>query len=76
MAKITNRKEHMKNKTNSRQGAFNPNAKMGERTVKAIKRKAGKYGHKRGYKAQLAREYGTSQGNITDIITGRRWGHV
>jgi hypothetical protein len=66
----------MKNKTNSRQGAFNPNAKLGERQIKAIRRKVAKYGAKRGFKAQLAREYGTSQGNITDIITGRRWGHI
>jgi len=61
---------------NSKQGAFNPNAKFGASTIRMIRRLVAKNGHKRGFKAELARKLETSQGTLADIVSGRRWGHI
>lgn len=65
-----------KNRSNSKQGANNPNSRLKAETVKMLKRLVAKYGHKRGYKAALAVKYKVSQGTLADLVSGRRWGHI
>jgi hypothetical protein len=63
-------------KSEAKQGARNPNARLTPDQVKKIRRAVARYGSERGYKAALAREYGISQGTLADIVSGRRWGHI
>ncbi len=54
-------------------GERNPNHKLTERQVAAIRRHAEKPHHCWGWKTALARKYHVSPGTIGDILHGRRW---
>jgi len=70
----------MKKKINRRSaaklGTLNPNATLTAAKVRTIRRLVAKHGHKRCYKAELAKSYGIGQGCLADVVSGRRWGHV
>ena len=60
----------------SRAGEGNPHATLSDEQVLAIVAKLDEDPDKRGVKADLAREYGVSDGTIGDIDSGRRWSQI
>lgn len=54
-------------------GAQNPQAKLDEAKIHTIKNKIAKPGVTQ---KQIAGEFGVSRQTISDIITGKTWGHV
>ena len=60
----------------SKRGVNNPRARLTARDVAKIRRLIKRNGHKYGYKAEIARQFGISQGYLCDIIAGNRWKHT
>lgn len=54
-------------------GEGNPNVKLSERQVEAIRAKAARPRNRYGWMSALARKYGVSPATIGDIVHGRRW---
>lgn len=70
------KKEKISKRSASKRGDLNPNAKLTAALILGLRMLVAKNGDQRGFKAELARKNGISQGTLADIVSGRRWGWI